>query len=215
MKTDNAKENSIFCVLWMVIFLSISCFSGCSQIKCVKTGLIFNTPNDFAALSYKIADILIAQAAGKITPASPDTPILVTTFVDNNNLQSTSKFGRLIQEQIESRFVHHQYAVREIKLGDTLFIEPGSGETILTRELARLTQDMNAQAILVGTYSRTNRQLYIATRLINPENNNIIAANDETICLDDEVLNLLNLRRLEYGDEIEDPGQPLLNRILP
>ncbi len=215
MKTDSTQENTIFCALWIVVFLVIFCFSGCSQIKCMKKGLLFNTPNDFEALSCKIADVLISRAAGKITPASPETPVLVTTFVDNNNLQDTSRFGRLIQEQIESRFVQHQYAVREIKLGDTLFIEPGSGETILTRELARLTRNMNAQAILVGTYSRTNKQLYITARLINPENNNIIATGNETICLDDEVLDLLNLRRLEYGNNIEDPGQPLLNRILP
>lgn len=186
--------------------------SGCASLKCAY---LLSNNTDLIKFSYVIADNLAQSSLPPLTPHHPEMPILVTTFVNNNDLQQTSNFGRVLQEQIASRFVQLGYTVREIKLANTLHIEPKSGETILSRDLAQLRDGQKAQAILVGTVSRTNQVLYISARLINPSNNNIIASDDYQLCMDDDIFDLLGLRRNDAADKpIAEPQPPLLNSIL-
>jgi TolB-like protein len=185
---------------------------GCTSLKCVN---ILRGNTDIIKISYAIADNLARSALPPLVPRHPDMPILVTTFVNNNNLQQTSTLGRVLQEQIASRFVQLGYTVREIKLSNTLHIEPKSGETILSRDLTQLSDAQTAQAILVGTISRTNQVLYISARLISPSNNNILASDDYQLCLDNDILNMLGLQHQNDSEApIAEPQPPLLNSIL-
>lgn len=197
---------------WFIPLLSIV---GCSQFNCTRLEGVLGGPTNLISFSYNIADSLIENALPPLIPNHPDMVILTTTFVDNNDLGKTSKFGRLIQEHTRSRFSQKGFTVRDIKLGDSLYIEPGSGETILTRDLTKLQGGQDAQAVVVGTISRSNRILYISSRLINPSNSTIIASVDYRLCMDDEILDLLNLQLLDEGDTtIEEPSQPFLNTFL-
>ncbi len=164
--------------------------------------------------SYNIADHLAQRAMPPLIPRQPNMPVLVTTFVDNNDLEQTSQFGRVLQEHIASRLVQLGYTVREMKLANTLRIEPKSGETILTRDLSQLSSGQQAQAILVGTISRTDRILYISARLINPLNNNILATDDYRLCMDNNIQAMFGLQRQNDIDTpIAEPRQPFLNSI--
>jgi TolB-like protein len=142
----------------------------------------------------------------------PDMPILITTFVDNNNLEQTSQLGRILQEHIASRFVQLGYTVREIKLSNSLNIEQKSGETILSRDLSLLKAGQQAQAILAGTISRINRTLYVSARLISPTNQNILATNDYKLYMDDDILAMFeSIRQPDEDNLIAEPRQPFLN----
>jgi TolB-like protein len=188
---------------------------GCSSFNCTRLENILGANTNLISFSYRIADQLIERAMPPLVPLNPDMPVLVTTPVDNNDLSRTSRFGRVLQEHITSRLVQRGYTVREVKLADSLTIEPKSGETILSRNLSRLLDDQPAQAILVGTVSRSNRILYISMRLINPVNNNIFATDDYRLCMDDDILNMFGLKRQgDLDDPVDEPGQPLLNSVL-
>ncbi len=190
-------------------------FGGCAQLNCTPLERVLGGPTNLINFAYRITDNLSYQAIPPLLPNYPAMPILVTTFVDNNDLEQTSNFGRILQEHISSRLVQLGYAVREIKIAQTLEITPRSGETILSRDLSRISADQPAQAILVGTYARSNRVLYISARLINPKDNTIIAADDHRLCMDDELLAMFGLQRRSPVDEpIRDPGRPLLNSVL-
>lgn len=189
--------------------------SGCAGFNCTRLEGLLGGKTDLVELSYKIAEDLIVTAIPPLIPRHPEMPVVVTTFVSNSNLEKTSSFGRLLQEHIGSRFVQYGYTVKEIKLANNIFIEPKSGETILTRELSELSPDLNAQAIVVGTFTRTNRTLYLSSRLINPETNNIISSKDYKLCMDDDLLAMFGLQRNPaVGEAIDEPSQPLLNKIL-
>jgi TolB-like protein len=189
--------------------------SGCSSFNGTRLENILGGKTNLIHFSYTIADHLTERALPPLVPHHPNMPILVTTFVDNNDLQQTSRFGRILQEHIASRFVQLGYTVREIKLSNTLHIEPRSGETILSRDLTQLSDGQQAQTILVGTISRTNRILYISARLINPVNSNILATDDHQLVMDDDTLAMFGLQRQSAGDNpIEEPDQPFLNSIL-
>ncbi len=193
------------CILGILL---ISFFSGCTRFNCTRLEDLLGADTNLISFSYKIAEDLSESANPPLMPLNPEMPILVTTFVDNNDLERTSQFGRTMQEHIASRLIQLGYTVKEIKLGDRLLIEPRSGETILSRDLKKLSQDQKAQAILVGTVSTANRTMYISSRLINPITANIITSVDYRLCMDDQILAMFGLQRVETDETIQEPKRP-------
>jgi len=200
-------------VVLMVLFAGA--IGGCTRLNCTPLAGVLGSSTDLIQFSYTIAENLTDQALPPLVYGQPEMPILVTTFVDNNDLESTSRFGRILQEHVSSRLVQLGYSVREIKLAETLEINPRAGETILSRDLKRLRGSQEAQAILVGTFSRSNQNLYISSRLIDPVNSAVIASDDHRLCMDKDILALFDLRRSTKEEgPVKDPGQPWLNSIL-
>ena len=197
------------------LLVMLLALAGCSDLNGTRLEKFFGKDTNLIDLSYEITDQLAESAMPPLVPRHPGMPVLVATFVDNNDLTKTSPLGRLLQEHIASRLVQHGYTVREIKLTSTISIEPRSGETVLSRELGKIGGELKAQAILVGTLSRSDRNLYISARLIVPTNGNILASYDRQLHLDDNLLAMLGLRR--HGDidnPIAEPPPPRLNRML-
>ena len=51
-----------------------------------------------------------------------------------------------------------------------------------------------AQAVVVGTYAVSSRQVFVSLKLVRPEGNLTIAAHDYALVLDEELRSLLGLR---------------------
>lgn len=210
---SSKKKFRQYSILLAVILGFIS--SSCSCFNCTPLEGYLGGKKDLISFSYEIADELIDTAYPPLIPRHPEMAVLISTFVDNNDLEKTSRFGRILQEHIASRFVQEGYTVREIKLSGSLSIDKKSGETILSRDLSQLTTEYKVQAILVGTFSRVNRTLYVSARLINPSNKNIISTDDFQLCMDDDLLAIFGLQKQSDIDTpIEDPGRPFLNSVL-
>jgi TolB-like protein len=191
-----------------IVFLLLLA-AGCTSLNGTRFEKLLGKDTDLIDFSYQIAENLVERAMPPMIPRHPDMPVLVTTFVDNNDLAQTSRFGRLLQEHITSRLVQLGYTVREIKLTGTLNIDPKSGETVLSRDLAKLVGAQQAQAILAGTVARSDRVLYVSARLISPENSNIVATYDHQLYMDDNILAMFGLRKPDENDQpIAEPRQP-------
>jgi len=201
-------------VFFLVAISALFFNAGCSSFNCTRLENLLGSDTDLIKFSYTIADNLAAQALPPLIPRQPDMPILITTLVSSDDLTQTSRFGRTVQEHISSRFSQLGFAVKEIKLTNTLQIYPRSGETMLSRDLSLLTGSQEAQAIFTGTLSHTNSTLYISTRLIDPLNHNITASSDYKLCMDDTILAMFGLQRNNSGEDlIDEPSQPLLNSL--
>ena len=190
--------------------------SSCSTFNGTRLEGLLGTHHNLIDLAYTMAEDLERQAYRPLTPRNPDQPILTTTFVSNNDLDETSKFSRILQEHLTSRFVQMGYTVREIKLRNSLQIEPGQGEKILSRRLEDIQPTQKAQAISVGTYSLTNDAIYISARLINPENSNIISSNDYIMALNKDTMALFGAKMNSQDTiyPIEEPQPSFMTRIL-
>lgn len=187
---------------------------GCSSFNGTRLDNILGNDTDLIGFSFLVADSLVDRSMPPLIPSHPDMPILVTTFVDNNDLTKTSRFGRLLQEHIASRMVQLGYTVREVKLTKTIDIQPKSGETVLSRDLSKISGELKAQAIIAGTISRSDRILYISARIITPGNSNIIATYDHQLYMDDNLLALFGLRHQDEMDyPISEPKQSRINSI--
>ncbi|MBT8359785.1 MAG: hypothetical protein KJO32_02435, partial [Deltaproteobacteria bacterium] len=161
----------------VIIFLALAVLvSSCSAFNETPLESYLGKDVNLVDYSYDIADDLITEAFPPLVPRHNETAVLTTTFVDSNDLKSTSHFGRLLQDHIGSRFVQKGYAVNEIKLGKRITINQQSGETILSRDLSQIKPSQKAQAVLVGTVSQAQRTMYISARLINPANAKIISS---------------------------------------
>ena len=201
-------------ILISALIISALFLSSCSKLNCTRLEQYGGAEENLIKLSHRIADSLVQQAYPPLSPRNPYQPILITTLVDNNELEKTSTFGRIVQEHMTSRLVQLGYTVKEIKLRKDLVIQPQSGETMLTRQLDYIKPTQAAQAVSIGTISHTNRTMYINTRLVNPKTSTIISSQDHKLCMDDTVLAMFGLQKStgSCDDCIEEPSRPFLNR---
>ena len=201
---------STACITVTLIFLT-----GCTFFNETRLENSLGRDVDLIDYSYAIADDLISNAFPPIIPRQHEMALLTTTFVDNDNLKNTSHFGRLLQDNIGSRFVQQGYTVHEVRLTKNLRIEEESGETILSRDLNLISQSQKVQAILVGTISRSQRTMYITARLVNPHDSSIISSRNYRLYMDANVLAMFNLQRNNSDEEmISNPGEPIMNSLL-
>ncbi|MBA3005633.1 MAG: hypothetical protein KKB91_01910 [Proteobacteria bacterium] len=201
-------------ILTLVLSLSLA---ACSSFNCTRLEKQLGAEENLINLAARITDDLTQKAFPPLMPRQPDLPVLSTTFVNNNDLKETSRFGRILQEHISSRLVQLGYTTKELKLRDTLLMQERSGETMLSRDVKDINnkQSLSAQAILVGTYSYTDRIMYISARLINPKDRNIISSYDYRLCMDDNILAMFGLKRQSIGldDEVDPPRGSWINSL--
>ncbi len=131
---------------------------------------------NLVTVGYMMADRLAENVAQSLGPS--DT-LIVASFVNVNNLEESSSFGRIIAEQIASRFTQRGRPVIELKLRqNSIFIREGQGEFMLSRDLREISKTHNAAAVVVGTYAAGGDRLYVSARMVRPTDNMVISGCD-------------------------------------
>lgn len=125
----------------------------------------------------------------------PDQPLIVASFVNVDHLDESSTLGRMLAEQMASSLTRQGLPVVELKLRDSLFIQEGSGEFMLSRELQHISQSHQAQAVVVGTYAIGRQSVYVTSRLVRVADNRILAASDYRLPMDADVRALVGAKR--------------------
>ena len=120
--------------------------------------------------------------------------MLVSTLVNVDRLGESSRLGRLFTEQIASRFVQRGIPVTEVRLREQLSLQPGQGELLLSRELREVGQNHDAQAVVVGTYAVSGAMVYVSLKLVSPQGNQVVAATDYALPVDDNIRGLIHGR---------------------
>ena len=199
----------------LALFLVLNILlSSCSSFNCTPLERFLGGDVNLISLGNRISDDLITSAMPPLMARHPEEAVLTSTFVDIDNLESTSTFGRLLQNHAGTRMVQHGYTVKEVNLRDTMKIGVQDGEKILSRELSQISPDQPVQAVLLGTYSLNKRILYITAKLVNPVNHNIISAQSYRLCMDDNLLAMFGLQ-VKYNDtnSIDSPRGSIIDEI--
>ncbi len=147
--------------------------------------------NDMIFSSYAAADRLVQTPQGGLDRTKP---VLVTSLVSINRLERSSGLGRLIAEQISSRLVSSGYTVAELKMRNSILIEEGKGEFILSRDVREISRSRGAQAVIAGTYAVGADSVYVNVRLIRASDSKILSAYDYALRMDDNILYLVGAR---------------------
>lgn len=207
------KQTGIFGVLGAVLVLLA--IAGCSKLNGTRLEPLLGGGVNLVELGDTVAEALVAKL---VPPLLPHQPVLVTTLVNNDNLDATTSFGRSFQNTIAAGLVARGVAVREVKLRKHLEVEVHQGEFMLTRSLRELASKQQAQAVVVGTYAMANRVMYLSVRLVNPVDQRIRSSYEDRIVLDEDSLRMLGLqlKKKTTGEETEvlPPAPSILDDIL-
>ena len=93
---------------------------------------------------------------------------LPTSFVNLNDFNDSSPFGRYMAEAMFHEFNQRGFPVREYRLDGTIHLKPMQGEFALTRNLPPLSYNQSYSAVLVGTYLKDNNAFFVNVRLVRP-----------------------------------------------
>ena len=88
---------------------------------------------------------------------------------------------------------------------------------MLTRNLAEMAPAQRAQAVVVGTYTLTNRVLYLSVRLVSPANQSIRGVYENKLYLDDNTLRMFGFKFADGSDsdeQVRPPKPSVLDSIL-
>lgn len=130
-----------------------------------------------------------------ISPLSKDQPIISASFANIDDLTTSSTFGRMASEVISSGMTARGYRVIEVKMRDSLFIKQHEGEFMLSRSLKNISEEHDAQAVLLGTYAIGGSNLYVNARLVRTADNVIVGSHDFMLPLNNDLQHLLGLGR--------------------
>ena len=143
---------------------------------------------DLVGSSYAAADALLERAVVDVR-----APVLVATLVDLDRLEQSSRFGRVVSEQLAGRLVQRGLPVPELRLRSSVALVPQEGQMLLSRELREVSRAHAAQAVVVGTYAVGSRQVFVSLKLVRPEGNTTVAAYDYALPLGEELRALLGM----------------------
>ena len=136
----------------------------------------------------KVADTLDANLLYTLDRTAP---ILYTSFVELSRLNTTSRLGMLLGDQVASRFSQHGHRLIELKLmKNAIVMKQNTGEFALSRDSRRIMDMHDAQAVLVGTYTLSGDRIFISARLVGAEDNIILSACYFSYRLDKDLLAL-------------------------
>lgn len=151
-------------ILLVAFFLS-ACSTGPSY-QAAET-------SEFTQVNYSAVDKLIGMVA---VPIAKNTPLLVATVVNIDALNQSSRFGRLVSEQVATRLTQQGFSVVEMKLRNDVYIREGAGELLLSRDVRNLSQTHNAQVVVVGNYAVAAGYIYLTLKAVTVADNRVIAA---------------------------------------
>jgi len=172
------------------IVLPTAFFLFCLTVP--KPLLASGYPSDIEGVSQVAGDML---EKNRLFYLDRTLPILSTSFVNLDDLNETSAFGRLMGVGVASRFSQHGYRVVELRLGKgSVVIQKKNGEFVLSRDTARLEGSHEAQAVIVGTYSIDDNWAYISARVVGIRDNTVISSYDFSMRMDETLKKMAGKR---------------------
>ncbi len=194
----NKEFNKIMKLILASLFLSIF-FTSCSKV--INT-VAYNAPsnhkrmdgsNDFESLVNVLVENSLSRL--KITPLK-DEVVLVSDFVNLNNLKNKSNLGFLLSDHLKNELLNNNIIVQQVELGKD-FQYGKHGFNLLTRN----QNDINKKYIdstyaFVGTYTLTTQNLIVFLKVIDIKTGNILSSATAKTSMDEEIENLEGLNQI-------------------
>ena len=117
---------------------------------------------------------------------------IVTTLVNGEDLNKSSHFGRALSEQVGNRLAQLEFAVKEIRLRQSVLINGNEGELMLSRELQKIGRELNAEAVVVGTYTEGAEYVYVSIKLIRLHDSQVVSAHNFRLLRTMDIVGLLH-----------------------
>ena len=131
---------------------------------------------------FQVAQAIAIQLKNNIKGGQiGDWPCIVATFVDIDNLEHSSRFGRVLAEAVGTEMFRYGADIKDVRPARALYFQPGTGELILSRDAKRLAASVSARAVVTGTYTEGATSVIVNIRLIDLYNGKVISVAGEEI----------------------------------
>jgi len=120
---------------------------------------------------------LADQLENNINKKYKKYPVVITTFVNLDNLTKTGQLGRLIAESLQHELQVRKWKVIDIRVTKNIYVNE-NGEFILSRNINKLknTKGFNVGGILTGTYSFVRDSVIVNAKIIDLSNGLIVSS---------------------------------------
>lgn len=176
----------------LILLISLSLMLGCESAPYKEPPI---SHDRYIGSTYEAADKLATQLGQHAAYLNKNEPILVATLVSVDELESASRLGRSLSEQVAARLTQKGFKVVEVKLRGSLFVKRAEGELLLSREIAQISQSYRAPAVVVGTYAPAANFVHVNLKVVSADSQLVLAAADYGLPLDDNTKALLRSGR--------------------
>lgn len=169
----------------------------------------YKNPIDGTNNFHSLVSELVDASANKLKKnLYVDDVVLVSDFVNINNLKNKSQLGFLLSSMLKDRLASLDIVVREVEFGKEFELGK-TGFNLLTREKDKIVSDkvIKSRYAVVGTYSITSKSLNVFIKLIDIRTGYILSSSYERTDIDDEIL---GLERNITSEKITPPSRPYL-----
>lgn len=133
-----------------------------------------------------------------------DLRVVITVPVNLRDFDKSNALARQVAEEIANELKIKGYRVEEIRRGKNIEITPKKGEFLLSRDKNELLNlPLNAELVLTGTYTITDKSVRYNCRLLHAGSHEVIASGNGTVPVYAEIYPLL-----EEDPKAEQPLAP-------
>lgn len=119
--------------------------------------------------------IFLADQLFRNKKTLPDKPIMITSFLNLDNLSETNPLGRLIAEALIHEMQVRNFRVIDFRLTEKLFLTESS-EVFLSRDPKRIKEKYEAAYVLTGSYTKTRNGWFINARIIDLSTSEVVSS---------------------------------------
>ena len=131
-------------------------------------------------------------------------PVVVTTFVNLDNMKETSSLGRLIAEDLIHELQVRGWKVFDIRLAKDIVVKP-QGEFSITRDIRNIRNYYRVNSVISGTYAITSNSVIVNARIIDVKSGVVVSTGQIILPIED-VASLLT-DRSDSGSTVRIKGE--------
>lgn len=163
-------------------------FSGCFYMN-------IDGSNDFD----RMVNALVEDSYKKLKMnIEKDEVVLVSDFVNIDQLQNKSKLGFLLSETLKNVLSNQNIIIREVELSQNFEIGE-HGFNVLSRDHSEIDSNIYQERFaVVGTYSVTNKRLRIFVKLIDIYSGHILGSSSASTPMNSEIERLEHVPKENY-----------------
>ena len=152
----------------ITLILSMAVLAGCGAAQGQYKTVAPTDPNFVAAQEIKLK---VRELADQLLASLPNDALtgfvaLPTSFVDQNDFNTSSPLGRYLAEGLIYEFNQRGFPVREYRTDGSITMREGMGETALARKGKIATAKGKGNALLIGTYHQDPDAIFVSARMV-------------------------------------------------
>ncbi len=160
-------DGLLFFLKWCALLVLLS---SCSAPR--TGGTLSVASPEFFGFAEDLADQLVENNR---TGGGAGQRLILTSFVNLDDLYETSGFGRALTESLSNALFRRGFQVAEIRKSSGLYIKRKGGELVLTRDAGLIAEQEDAQALSIGTYSLTPSTVIVNVKLVATESSDVLS----------------------------------------